>query len=68
MAVLIREQWSQGDYDEFFSYICSLADAKYREFSMKLIPGTADILGIRVPMLRDIAKQIGKGDVDSFIR
>ncbi len=68
MAVLIREQWSQGDYDEFFSYICSLSDAKYREFSMKLIPGTADILGIRVPMLRDIAKQIGKGDVDSFIR
>lgn len=68
MAVLIRESWSQGDYNEFFSYMRSLSDEKYREFSMKLIPGTADMLGIRIPILRDIAKQIGKGDADGFIR
>ena len=30
-----------------------LADEKYREFQKGLCPGTENILGVRVPVLRD---------------
>ena len=37
-----------------------LADEKYREFHKGLCPGTENILGIRVPVLRDYAKKLAK--------
>lgn len=37
-----------------------LADEKYREFHSNLCPGTNNILGIRVPVLRNYAKQLNK--------
>lgn len=38
----------------------NLADEKYREFQKGLCPGTENILGIRVPVLRDYAKKLSK--------
>ena len=37
-----------------------LADKKYKEFHKGLCPGTENILGIRVPVLRDYAKKLSK--------
>lgn len=37
-----------------------LVDEKYREFHKELCPGTENILGIRVPVLRDYAKKLSK--------
>ena len=37
-----------------------LADEKYRKFHTGLCPGTENILGIRVPVLRDYAKKLSK--------
>ena len=37
-----------------------LVDPKYREFHKGLCPGTENILGIRVPVLRTYAKQLAK--------
>ena len=37
-----------------------LVDEKYREFHKGLCPGTENILGIRVPVLRDYAKKLAK--------
>ena len=37
-----------------------LADEKYREFHKGLCPGTENILGIRVPVLREYAKKLSK--------
>ena len=37
-----------------------LADEKYREFHTGLCPGTENILGIRVPVLRNYAKKLSK--------
>lgn len=64
---LIRERWTQGDYDNFREYLKSLTDEKNREFSMRLIPDTDDIYGIRIPMLRKIAKDIYKGNFIEFL-
>ena len=37
-----------------------LADKKYKEFQKGLCPGTENILGVRVPVLRDYAKKLSK--------
>ena len=37
-----------------------LADPKYKEFQKGLCPGTENILGIRVPILRNYAKELAK--------
>ena len=38
------------------------ADPGYREFHGRLLPGTEDILGVRIPDLKRLAKEILKGD------
>lgn len=37
-------------------------DDGYREFTVKLIPGCENFIGVRVPVLRSISKEILKGD------
>ena len=39
-----------------------LAEKKYQEFSASLIPGVTNMLGIRLPELRKLAKEIAKSD------
>ncbi|MDR1405214.1 MAG: DNA alkylation repair protein [Candidatus Methanoplasma sp.] len=43
------------------------ADSGYREFHTGIIPGTADVLGVRVPVIRNIAKKICADDWRSFL-
>ncbi len=38
----------------------NLADKKYREFHKGLCPGTENILGVRIPVLRNYAKKLSK--------
>lgn len=39
-----------------------LKEPGYRDFSLKLLPGVADMLGVRLPILRRLAKNITKDD------
>ena len=39
-----------------------LQDPKYQQFTAKLLPGTEHILGVRLPALRKLAKQLAAGD------
>lgn len=46
----------------------SLADAKYQKFHSGLCPDTDNIIGVRVPVLRNLAKEIAvSGDFLAFI-
>lgn len=45
----------------------AMADATYREFAASLIPNADHILGVRLPALRQLARQIAKGDWRSFL-
>ena len=38
----------------------TLADSKYQEFHSSLLPGANNILGVRIPQLRTMAKEIIK--------
>ena len=43
-------------------------DEKFKDFTSALIPGARPILGVRVPMLRKIAKEIAKGDWQKYLK
>ncbi len=46
----------------------SLADTEYRNFHSSLCPGTDNIIGVRVPVLRNLAKEIAQsGDFLDFL-
>ena len=38
----------------------NLADTKYKEFHSSLLPGIDNVLGVRIPQLRTMAKRIAK--------
>ena len=65
---LIKDIWSKLDYQEYVKYLISLTDEKNKAFEEKLIYTKYEILGIKLPILRDIGKQIAKGDYKSFIK
>lgn len=46
----------------------SLADEDYKEFNRKIIPTKQMTLGIRIPILRKIAKRIAKEEAIKFIQ
>ena len=44
-----------------------LAEQEYRAFNQKLLPGVPGILGVRLPMLRALAKQLAKRDWKAYL-
>lgn len=42
-------------------------DVTFKDFTSALIPGSRPILGVRVPILRKIAKEIAKGDWKTYL-
>lgn len=64
---LCRDMWDKEGYLEFTAYLESCREAEFAAFHSKLNPGSNNILGIRSPKLRMIAKEILKGDACSFL-
>ncbi len=64
---LKKEHWNEQDYQEYMEYLISLKEDKYKEFHQKLISTKYEILGIRVPIQRKIAKEIGKCNAVEFL-
>lgn len=53
--------------EEIRARLLSLADAGYRDFHSRLLPGVDNVLGVRVPALRGLAKEIARGDWEAFL-
>lgn len=53
---------------EIRNKLFSLADEEYQKFHSSLCPGTNNIIGIRVPVLRNVAKEIAKEDWKNYLR
>ncbi len=47
-------------YKKIRQELLSLQDKKYKEFHSSLCPGTDNIIGVRVPVLRNYAKKLSK--------
>ncbi len=53
--------------EEIRCFLTEHADEKYKTFNSGLIPGTDPIIGVRVPVMRGLAKQIAKGDFRTYL-
>lgn len=53
--------------EEIRKRIFELSDIKYKEFHSTLCPNTNNIIGVRVPILRNLAKEIAKGDFKTYL-
>lgn len=47
--------------------ILELAEEEYQKFSAALLPNIDNVLGVRLPLLRKLAKEIAKGDWQKFM-
>lgn len=54
--------------EEIRNKLFSLADQEYKKFHSSLCPGTNNIIGVRVPVLRDVAREIVKGDWITYLK
>lgn len=61
------QDWNIDLYRDFVERMKLLAEADYKAFNGKLIPGEDYIIGIRIPDLRKIAKKILSGNWRSYL-
>ena len=54
-------------YSDFRSKLISLNDEKYRQFSMNGIPCDRPFLGVRIPDIRKLVKEIPRDQLNDFI-
>lgn len=61
--------WNKETYKDFVKYLMSLQDKKYKEFHSSLVLNSRyEIIGIRLPVMRDIAKIISKSNIEEFLK
>ncbi|MDR2090812.1 MAG: DNA alkylation repair protein [Clostridiales bacterium] len=62
--------WDEQTYAVFLKYLRSFADEKLKKFHEKIINDElkTEIIGVRTPVMRDIARRISKGDYKSFLK
>ncbi len=61
--------WNKDVYKEFIKYILSLQDIKYKKFHNSLVLNSKyEMIGIRVPIMRDVAKKIAKSNIEEFLK
>ena len=60
--------WNKETYQEYINYLISIKEDKYKEFHSKLCFTKYEILGIRLPIIRKIAKQISKTNYEDFLK
>lgn len=53
--------------DEIHKLLLDLSEEKYKVFSQSLIPGIDNIMGVRLPKLRKLAKEISKSDWRTYL-
>ncbi len=66
---MIPNVWNKESYKAFIEYLISIKDIKYKEFHSSLVLNSKyEMIGIRVPIMKDIAKKIAKTtNVEEFL-
>lgn len=55
------------EYSDIKTRLQALADLKYKEFHATLLPGTTNLIGVRIPDIRNLAKQMLKETWRPFV-
>ncbi len=61
-------EWNPQSYSKFVEYLYTLQDVDYKNFHGKLIQNQESLIGIRTPILKEIAKKISKNNPYTFLQ
>lgn len=62
-------EWNAKTYQLFVQYLVNQKDEKYKEFHSSLVLNSKyEMIGIRVPLMRKIAKEIAKTNIEEFLK
>ena len=64
----VNINWNKENYELFLDDLKRIREEEYKKFSESITFTKYEILGIRLPKLRSIAKEISKGDISSFLK
>lgn len=65
---MVPNNWNKQSYKMFKDYLFSIKDDKYKEFHKSLVLNSQyEIIGIRLPEMRKIAKEISKTNIESYL-
>lgn len=60
--------WNQKTYKEYVNFLLSLKNENNIKFSKRIIDTKYEMLGIKIPILRSVAKDIVKGNYLRFLK
>ena len=63
----LNNTWDEVQYNKLINYLNNIVEEKYKDFNSKLVLTKYKMYGIKVPILRDIAKKISKTNIISFL-
>ena len=66
---MIPKTWSKDNYKIFIDYLKTIKDEKYKKFHSSLVLNSKyEMIGIRLPIMRKIAKEISKTNIEEFLK
>ena len=66
---MVPDIWNKENYKEFIDHLISIKDEKYKEFHSSIVLNSKyEMIGIRLPIMRDIAKKISKTNIEAFLK
>ena len=66
---ILQTEWNTKTYKSFLQYLKTQKDEKYKEFHSSLVLNSKyEMIGIRVPTMRKIAKNIAKTNIEEFLK
>ena len=67
--IIQPKEWNSQTYQLFLKQIITQKDEKYKEFHSSLVLNSKyEMIGIRVPIMRKIAKEIAKTNIEEFLK
>lgn len=60
--------WTEDKYNDFLNELNNKKDVKYQEFTEHIVNSHVPLMGVRLPVLRDIAKMVSKTNIDEFVK
>ncbi len=61
-------EWNNKDYKNYINYLKSIKDIKYLEFNKKIVKTKYEMIGIPIPILKKISKNISKSNIDNYFK
>lgn len=60
--------WNNLNIKQLTDYLYSNQDLNYKNFNDRIVNTKTETIGVRTPVMRDVAKQICKGNYTSFLK